>query len=120
MASVNCRHSAPMRIFKPSCNSTDCPPTSQLLVTESGHVGTASVKGWVTLTAQVEKQADLKLFRDQLKAKASKAGGALRSSGKVTLGQMLRFYNLLLPNTVEQALALVKWFGINLHTAPGI
>ncbi|VVP19445.1 hypothetical protein PS865_03786 [Pseudomonas fluorescens] len=95
------------------------PADSQLLVTESGHVGTASVKGWVTLTAQVEKQADLKLFRDQLKAKASKAGGALRSSGKVTLGQMLRFYNLLLPNTVEQALALVKWFRINLHTRPG-
>ncbi|MFJ4498265.1 hypothetical protein [Pseudomonas atacamensis] len=95
------------------------PADSQLLITESGHVGTASAKGWVTLTAQVEKQADLKLFRDQVKAKARKAGGALRSSGKVTLGQMLRFYKLLLPNTVEQALTLAKWFRINLHTRAG-
>jgi hypothetical protein len=94
------------------------PADSQLLITESGHVGTPSAKGWVTLTAQVERYADLKLFRDQLKAKASKAGGAMRSSGKVTLGQMLRFYKLPTPTSVEQALALVKWYRINLHTHP--
>lgn len=104
--------------FKAILRLHGLPADSQLLITESGHVGTASAKGWVTLTANVEKQADLKLFRDQLKAKASKAGGALRSSGKVTLGQMLRFYKLPSPKTVEQALALTKWYRIKLHTRP--
>lgn len=94
------------------------PADSPLLVSESGHVGTASSKGWVSLTAQVEKHVDLKLYRDQLKAEASKAGGALRSSGKVTLRQMLRFYDLPVPKTVEQALALAKWDKINLHMRP--
>ncbi|GLH21106.1 hypothetical protein BR1R3_38480 [Pseudomonas atacamensis] len=95
------------------------PADSQLLVTESGHVGTASAKGWVNLTTEVEKHSDLKLHRDQLKAQAGKAGGALRSSGKVTLGQMLRFYELPSPKTVEQALSLAKWDKINLHMRPG-
>lgn len=96
------------------------PIDSPLLLSESGHVGTASPQGWVTLTAQVEKHSDLKLYRDQLKAKASKAGGVLRSDGNVTLGQMLRFYDLPLPKTVEQALALAKWYRVNLHMSPGL
>lgn len=95
------------------------PADSQLLVSDTGHVGTASAKGWVTLTTQVEKNTDLKLHRDRLTAKARKAGGALRSSGKVTLGQMLRFYNLPLPKTVEHALAMAKWYRVDLHTRPG-
>lgn len=95
------------------------PADSALLVTESGHVGTASEQGWITLTAEVEKHADLKVYRDRLKAKARKAGGAFRTSGKVTLGQMLRFYELPLPKTVEQALTFVKWDKINLHMRPG-
>ncbi|WP_434765970.1 hypothetical protein [Pseudomonas triticicola] len=92
---------------------------SQLLVTESGHVGSASAQGWIALTAQVERHSDLKLYRDQLKAKARKAGGALRSDGQVTLAQMLRFYRLPVPRTVQQALALAKWDRINLHMRPG-
>ncbi|WP_460119990.1 hypothetical protein [Pseudomonas sp. H3_G09] len=95
------------------------PANSRLLVTESGHIGTASAKGWVTLTAQVEDHADLKLYRDQLKAKAGKAGGALRSNGQVTLAQMLRFYELPLPKTAQQALSFAHWDKINLHMRPG-
>ncbi|MED7669746.1 hypothetical protein GXB78_21295 [Pseudomonas moraviensis subsp. stanleyae] len=105
--------------FQAILQQRSLPADNQLLVTDSGHVGTASGKGWVNLTAQVEKHSDLKLHRDRLKANASKAGGALRSSGKVTLGQMLRFYELPLPKTVEQALALAKWDRINLHMRPG-
>jgi len=95
------------------------PADSQLLVTESGHVGTASAQGWITLTAQVEGHADLKLYRDKLKVKARKAGGALRSNGRVTLAQMLRFYELPLPRTIQQALSLAHWNKINLHMRPG-
>lgn len=95
------------------------PADSPLLLTESGQIGTASERGWVTLTSQVEKHADLKLYRDRLKTKARQAGGALRSSGTVTLGQMLRFYQLPLPGTVQQALSLAKWDKINLHMRPG-
>jgi len=95
------------------------PADSPLLLSATGHVGTASDHGWITLTAEVEKHADLKVYRDRLKAKARKAGGAFRASGKVTLGQMLRFYDLPVPKTVEQALNFVKWDKINLHMRPG-
>lgn len=95
------------------------PKDSPLLLTESGHVGTASDHGWVTLTSQVEKHPDLKLYRDLLKTKARKAGGALRSNGQVTLGQMLRFYQLPLPKTVQQTLALAQWNKVNLHMPLG-
>ncbi|WP_313002640.1 hypothetical protein [Pseudomonas sp.] len=90
-----------------------------MLLSATGHVGTASDHGWITLTAEVEKHASLKIYRDRLKAKAREAGGAFRASGKVTLGQMLRFYKLPLPGTVEQALGFVKWDPINLHMRPG-
>jgi hypothetical protein len=105
--------------FQAILSKHQLPADSALLVTESGHVGTASERGWVTLTAEVEKYADLKVYRDRLKAKARNAGGAFRSSGEVTLGQMLRFYELPLPKTVEQALKFVKWDQINLHMRPG-
>ncbi|SDT22664.1 hypothetical protein SAMN05216496_3677 [Pseudomonas sp. Z003-0.4C(8344-21)] len=95
------------------------PADSPLLLSATGHVGTASDNGWITLTAEVEKHADLKVYRDRLKVKAREAGGAFRDSGKVTLGQMLRFYELPLPETVEQALNFVKWDQINLHVRPG-
>ncbi|WP_434589513.1 hypothetical protein J3Q09_16270 [Pseudomonas sp. R4-83] len=95
------------------------PADSPLLLSATGHVGTASDNGWITLTAEVEKHADLKVYRDRLKAKAREAGGAFRASGKVTLGQMLRFYKLPSPRTVEQALGFVKWDQINLHMRPG-
>lgn len=105
--------------FQAIVQQHDLPRDSLLLLTESGHVGTASAHGWVTLTPQVEKHPDLKLYRDLLKTKARKAGGALRSSGQVTLGQMLRFYQLPLPKTVQQALALAQWNKVNLHMPPG-
>ncbi|MFG6203465.1 hypothetical protein [Pseudomonas retamae] len=95
------------------------PTDSPLLLSATGHVGTASDQGWITLTAEVERHADLTVYRDRLKTKAREAGGAFRASGKVTLGQMLRFYNLPLPKTVAQALGFVNWDPINLHMRPG-
>ncbi|WP_460371343.1 hypothetical protein ACOYXF_07520 [Pseudomonas sp. Tul1A2] len=95
------------------------PADSQLLLTSTGHVGTSSEHGWVTLTSQVEKHAGLKSYRDRLRNQAREAGGALRVSGQVSLAQMLGFYQISRPKTVQQALLIAKWERTNLHMRPG-
>lgn len=90
-----------------------------LLVTESGHTGAPGTNGWVTLTAEVEKHPSLKNQRDRLKAMARKAGGALRSNGKVSLEQMLRFYDIATPKNVAAARAIALNEKSLLHMRPG-
>jgi hypothetical protein len=106
--------------FKALLQKRNLSVDSPLLLTESGHVGTSSEQGWITLTSEVEKHIDLRVYRDRLKAKARKAGGAFRSNGQVTLGQMLRFYELPLPRSVEHCRALAQWIKSNSHLRPSL
>jgi hypothetical protein len=105
--------------FQAILQQHNLPADSQLLLTATGHVGTSSEHGWITLTPQVEKHAGLKSLRDRLRDQAREAGGALRVSGQVSLAQMLSFYHISMPKTVEQALLIAKWEKSNLHMRPG-
>ncbi|MDD1007663.1 hypothetical protein M5G27_09260 [Pseudomonas shahriarae] len=83
---------------------------SPLLVSERGHVGTPGRNdSWVNLTAKVKKNRELNAMLERLKSLAAEAGGAMRSNGKVSLRQMMRFYEMNLPDNVESARRIAQW-----------
>jgi hypothetical protein len=94
------------------------PSDSRLLLTETGHVGTAGKNGWVNLTPQLEKYSALKALRDALKPMAAQAGGALRTNGQVSLAQMLDFYDIPEPADARDARLITQWERVFLLIRP--
>lgn len=83
---------------------------SRLLVTESGHIGTAGGNSdWITLTSQVAQHKALKVLFERLLPLAAEVGGALRSNGEVSLSQMMRYYEMSVPENVDSARVIAQW-----------
>ncbi|MBC8997233.1 hypothetical protein IAI51_11895 [Pseudomonas sp. N40(2020)] len=96
--------------FQRLLKANQLPADSPLLLTRSGHVGTpGKKKNWEDLTTQVEQNSTLKTKRDELRLLADKAGGALRTSGLVTLKQMMGFYEIPLPANARVAGIIAQW-----------
>ncbi|VVP39853.1 hypothetical protein [Pseudomonas fluorescens] len=96
--------------FQAILKGKNLPPDSQLLVTESGRVGTADNNHkWIALKRQVERHAGLKVLLEQLKTLAGDAGGEIRTNGKVSLVQMMRYYEMDVPENAGAARTTAQW-----------
>lgn len=84
-------------------------PAGHVLVSGSGYVGAWRLDGsWADLDHAVRAVAVLADKFKSLALIAKRAGGALRSSGEVTLEQMLKFYSFGAPVTALQARSLAQ------------
>lgn len=84
-------------------------PASHVLVTVSGHIGARKRDGaWTDLDGAVKAVAVLAGKFQSIAVIADQAGGAIRSSGEVTLEQMLKFYSVKPPVTAKDARVLAQ------------
>lgn len=99
-----------IQAFQAILKARNLPADSQLLVTESGRVGTVgSNHNWIALGRQVERHAELKVLLERLKTLAGDAGGEIRTNGKVSLIQMMRYYEMDVPENVDSARLTAQW-----------
>ncbi|MFJ7313022.1 hypothetical protein ACIQVE_09655 [Pseudomonas sp. NPDC098747] len=98
------------KAFQAILKSKNLPADSRLLLTESGHVGTVgTINNWITLTQDVEQNQGLKVLLQRLKRLAGDAGGAMRTNGEVSLLQMIRYYEMDVPENVASARLTAQW-----------
>ncbi|MEB0046906.1 MULTISPECIES: hypothetical protein [unclassified Pseudomonas] len=89
--------------FKSIRTALSVAPDSHVLLSSSGNLGAMAVDGrWVRLTDAVLAVERLSGGMPLIALIASRAGGELRSNGRISLAQMLSFYNFKLPTTVKQ------------------
>ncbi len=95
--------------FKAISTAKQLDPTGHLLVSGSGYVGARKLDGsWIDLNSAVSAVPVLAGQFDSLALIAGRLGGALRSSGEVTLEQMLTFYGFAPPVTAAEARHLAQ------------